>query len=146
MTDRSLPASAPAAQGVDASGVHAFLDAVEAAPGIEPHSLMILRHGRLVASGWWALWSGTYAAPAARQHIPDRRRTEGAVATPRRRPSRPGRDQRSAKCRVQAAMSSVVALPPHTTRPSRAPSPTRSRTLRAAGSRQPAAGSAHTLA
>lgn len=54
MTARDLPASDPAAQGVDASGVHAFLDALEAAPDIEPHSLMILRHGRLVASGWWA--------------------------------------------------------------------------------------------
>ncbi|WP_149550267.1 serine hydrolase domain-containing protein [Streptomyces marokkonensis] len=54
MTARTLPASAPAAQGVDASGVHAFLDALEAAPGIEPHSLMILRRGHLVASGWWA--------------------------------------------------------------------------------------------
>ncbi|MET9367507.1 serine hydrolase domain-containing protein [Streptomyces griseoflavus] len=53
MTARSLPASDPAAQGVDASGVHAFLDALEAAPDIEPHSLMILRHGRLVAAGWW---------------------------------------------------------------------------------------------
>ncbi|MFD7710234.1 serine hydrolase domain-containing protein [Streptomyces sp. NPDC059786] len=54
MSARPLPVSTPAAQGVDASGVHAFLDAVEAAPDIEPHSLMILRHGRLVASGWWA--------------------------------------------------------------------------------------------
>ncbi|WP_254402715.1 serine hydrolase [Streptomyces sp. AC555_RSS877] len=51
---RPLPTSTPAAQGVDASGVHAFLDAVEAAPGIEPHSLMILRHDHVVASGWWA--------------------------------------------------------------------------------------------
>lgn len=49
-----LPVSTPAAQGVDAAGIHAFLDAVEAAPDIEPHSLMILRHGHLVASGWWA--------------------------------------------------------------------------------------------
>ncbi|MEU6916758.1 serine hydrolase domain-containing protein [Streptomyces olindensis] len=49
-----LSPSDPAAQGVDASGVLAFLDALEAAPGIEPHSLMIVRHGRLVASGWWA--------------------------------------------------------------------------------------------
>ncbi|BFO17637.1 hypothetical protein SHKM778_40250 [Streptomyces sp. KM77-8] len=54
MTSHPLPASGPAAQGVDASGVHAFLDALEAAPDIEPHGLMILRHGRLVASGWWA--------------------------------------------------------------------------------------------
>lgn len=54
MSARPLPVSTPAAQGVDALGVHAFLDAVEAAPRIEPHSLMLLRHGHLVASGWWA--------------------------------------------------------------------------------------------
>ncbi|MFI6857670.1 serine hydrolase domain-containing protein [Streptomyces sp. NPDC050416] len=54
MSASSLPADSPAAQGVDASGVHAFLDALEADPELEPHSLMIMRHGRLVASGWWA--------------------------------------------------------------------------------------------
>ncbi|MFE1249440.1 serine hydrolase domain-containing protein [Streptomyces sp. NPDC058735] len=54
MSASDLPSSGPAAQGVDACGVHAFLDALEAAPGIEPHSLMIMRHGHLVASGWWA--------------------------------------------------------------------------------------------
>src|ERR1044072_4950576 len=51
---RPLPGSAPAAEGVDGRGVGAFLDALEAAPGIEPHSLMIVRHGQVVASGWWA--------------------------------------------------------------------------------------------
>ncbi|MCK8437698.1 beta-lactamase family protein [Streptomyces sp. D2-8] len=54
MSASALPSSGPAAQGVDPRGVHAFLDALEAAPGIEPHSLMIMRHGHLVASGWWA--------------------------------------------------------------------------------------------
>ncbi|MFF3413871.1 serine hydrolase domain-containing protein [Streptomyces sp. NPDC002698] len=54
MSVRPLPQSPPAEQGVDASGITAFLDAVEADPDIEPHSLMILRHGHLVASGWWA--------------------------------------------------------------------------------------------
>jgi CubicO group peptidase (beta-lactamase class C family) len=63
MTARPLPADTPAAQGVDAQGVEAFLDAVEAAPGIEPHSLMIMRHGRLVASGWWAPYT------ADRKHL-----------------------------------------------------------------------------
>lgn len=48
-----LPSGTPSAEGVDALGVLAFLDAVEAAEAVEPHSLMILRHGRLVASGWW---------------------------------------------------------------------------------------------
>ncbi|WP_406491211.1 beta-lactamase family protein [Streptomyces sp. NBC_01604] len=51
---RPLPTSTPADQGVDASGVHAFLDALEDTPGIEPHGLMILRHDHVVASGWWA--------------------------------------------------------------------------------------------
>ncbi|MET9907602.1 serine hydrolase domain-containing protein [Streptomyces sp. NPDC006476] len=54
MSPSPLPSSPPADQGVDATGVHAFLDALEADPEIEPHSLMILRHGRLVAAGWWA--------------------------------------------------------------------------------------------
>ncbi|MET7729789.1 serine hydrolase domain-containing protein [Streptomyces sp. NPDC005402] len=50
----SLPMSTPAAQGVDAAGIQAFLDALEAEPHLEPHSLMLLRHGQVVASGWWA--------------------------------------------------------------------------------------------
>ncbi|MEU9173551.1 serine hydrolase domain-containing protein [Streptomyces sp. NPDC048420] len=50
----SLPTSTPAAQGVDAAGIQAFLDALESDPRIEPHSLMLLRHGQVVASGWWA--------------------------------------------------------------------------------------------
>ncbi|MFF0200470.1 serine hydrolase domain-containing protein [Streptomyces sp. NPDC005017] len=54
MTARPLPSSTPAAQGVDATGVLALLDALDAAPDIEPHSLMILRHGHVVAAGWWA--------------------------------------------------------------------------------------------
>src|ERR1700734_1279106 len=51
---QSLPGSTPAAEGVDARGIEAFLDAIEATPDIEPHSVMILRHGRLIAAGWWA--------------------------------------------------------------------------------------------
>ncbi|MFB8246830.1 serine hydrolase domain-containing protein [Streptomyces sp. NPDC055952] len=54
MSPVPLSPAAPADRGVDASGVHAFLDAIEAAPGIEPHSLMIVRHGQVVAAGWWA--------------------------------------------------------------------------------------------
>ncbi|GAB3430418.1 serine hydrolase domain-containing protein [Flindersiella endophytica] len=57
MTAQPLPVSPPAAQGVDARGVQAFLDAIEAAPDVEPHSLMLLRHGHVVASGWWAPYS-----------------------------------------------------------------------------------------
>ena len=49
-----LPAGTPADEGVDAKGVQAFLDALEAMPGATPHGLMILRHGKVVADGWWA--------------------------------------------------------------------------------------------
>ncbi|MFJ7339378.1 serine hydrolase domain-containing protein [Streptomyces sp. NPDC101110] len=63
MSAPALPSSRPAAQGVDASGVQAFLDALEAAPDIEPHSLMIMRHGYLVAAGWWAPYT------AGRRHL-----------------------------------------------------------------------------
>lgn len=35
-------------------GIGNFLDALEAAPDIELHSLMILRHGEVLAEGWWA--------------------------------------------------------------------------------------------
>ncbi|MBC7289817.1 MAG: beta-lactamase family protein [Actinotalea sp.] len=54
---RDLPSSTPREQGVDAHGVQAFLDALEASPAIEPHSLMLLRHGHVVAQGWWAPFS-----------------------------------------------------------------------------------------
>ncbi|MFI0505196.1 serine hydrolase domain-containing protein [Streptomyces albogriseolus] len=63
MTQRALPTADPATQGVDASGVHAFLDALEADPDIEPHGLTIVRHGRVVASGSWAPYT------AARPHL-----------------------------------------------------------------------------
>ncbi|MFZ2014181.1 MAG: serine hydrolase domain-containing protein [Nocardioides sp.] len=49
-----LPRSTPAAQGVDPAAVLAFVDAVEADPEVELHSLMVVRHGHVVAEGWWA--------------------------------------------------------------------------------------------
>ncbi|MCK6080036.1 beta-lactamase family protein [Microbacterium sp. EYE_5] len=52
-TSAPLPRSAPSAQGVDAAGVDRLLDAVADAD-IEMHSLMVLRHGHVVAEGWWA--------------------------------------------------------------------------------------------
>jgi len=57
VTQHRLPVSTPSAQGVDARGIEAFLDAVETAPDIEPHGLVVLRHGHEVASGWWAPYS-----------------------------------------------------------------------------------------
>jgi CubicO group peptidase (beta-lactamase class C family) len=49
-----LPRSTPAQQGVDAAAVLAFVDAVDADPAVELHGLMVLRHGHVVAEGWWA--------------------------------------------------------------------------------------------
>jgi CubicO group peptidase (beta-lactamase class C family) len=51
---KDLPRSAPADQQVDPAAVLAFVDAVEADPAIELHSLMVVRHGHVVAEGWWA--------------------------------------------------------------------------------------------
>lgn len=49
----SLPRSTPSGQGVDAAGILAFVDAVER-DGLDLHSLMVVRHGHVVAEGWWA--------------------------------------------------------------------------------------------
>ena len=49
-----LPRSAASEQGVDPGAVLAFVDAVDRDPAIELHSLMVLRHGHVVAEGWWA--------------------------------------------------------------------------------------------
>jgi CubicO group peptidase (beta-lactamase class C family) len=49
-----LPRSAPADQQVDPAAVLAFVDAVDADPAVELHGLMVVRHGRVVAEGWWA--------------------------------------------------------------------------------------------
>ena len=59
----ALPRSTPADQGVDPAGILAFLDAVGERPDIEMHSLMVVRHGQVVAEGWWAPYS------AGRPHL-----------------------------------------------------------------------------
>jgi len=53
----SLPRSTPADQQVDPAAILSFLDAVDERPDIEMHSLMVVRHGRVVAEGWWAPYS-----------------------------------------------------------------------------------------
>jgi len=48
----SLPRSTPEAQGISSSAILAFVEAVE--ENVEAlHSLMVLRHGKVVAEGWW---------------------------------------------------------------------------------------------
>jgi CubicO group peptidase (beta-lactamase class C family) len=49
-----LPRSSPESQGVDPAGILTFLETLESAPDIEMHSLMIIRHGQVIAEGWWA--------------------------------------------------------------------------------------------
>jgi CubicO group peptidase (beta-lactamase class C family) len=50
---RSLPRSAPADEQVDPAAILGFLDAVEGHPDVEMHSLMVIRHGKVIAEGWW---------------------------------------------------------------------------------------------
>ena len=51
-TARGLPRSTPEAQGIPSSAILALLEAAdEKALGL--HSLMLVRHGHVVAEGWW---------------------------------------------------------------------------------------------
>ena len=58
----TFPTSTPSAQGVEPAGIAALVDALEAHPDIEPHGLIVQRHGRRIAEGYWA------------PHTPDRSR------------------------------------------------------------------------
>ncbi|WP_188196528.1 serine hydrolase domain-containing protein [Nonomuraea sp. SYSU D8015] len=57
---RSQPAllsrSTPAASGVSSRSIAALLDRLEA-QSVELHSIMVVRHGHVVAEGWWAPYS-----------------------------------------------------------------------------------------
>ena len=48
-----LPRSLPEAQGVSSAGVLAFVEAADKSID-SMHSVMVLRHGRVVAEGWWS--------------------------------------------------------------------------------------------
>ena len=48
----SLPRSIPEAEGVSSEGILAFLEAAAASRN-EFHSFMFLRHGKVIAEGWW---------------------------------------------------------------------------------------------
>jgi NhaA family Na+:H+ antiporter len=47
-----LPHATPESQGLPSAAIEAFLDAIEES-GVELHSLMVLRHGNVLAQGWW---------------------------------------------------------------------------------------------
>ena len=54
----AFPRSTPEAQGVSSSAILAFVE--EAEQKIDAlHSLMIVRHGHVVAEGWWAPYAAT---------------------------------------------------------------------------------------
>jgi CubicO group peptidase (beta-lactamase class C family) len=48
-----LPRSTPEAEGLSSAGVLNLVNALDGGAG-EIHSLMLLRHGKVVAEGWWA--------------------------------------------------------------------------------------------
>ncbi|MEN6454168.1 MAG: serine hydrolase [Prolixibacteraceae bacterium] len=52
----SLPRSTPEAEGVSSQGILDFLEAAENSKH-ELHSFMFLRHGRVIAEGWWKPYS-----------------------------------------------------------------------------------------
>lgn len=47
----SLPRSTPEAQGVSSAGLLEFLNAIDQVDAM--HSVMLVRHGKVVAEGWW---------------------------------------------------------------------------------------------
>jgi CubicO group peptidase (beta-lactamase class C family) len=49
-----LPRSTPEAEGLSSAGVLALVSALASGQAGEIHSLMLLRHGKVVAEGWWA--------------------------------------------------------------------------------------------
>jgi CubicO group peptidase (beta-lactamase class C family) len=51
-----LPRSTPAASGVSSRAVAALVDRLDER-SVECHSLMVVRHGHVVAEGWWAPYS-----------------------------------------------------------------------------------------
>lgn len=50
--------SSPSEQGVDPHGITRLVEALESDPSIEPHGLIIQRHGRRIAEGHWAPHTG----------------------------------------------------------------------------------------
>lgn len=57
MGTADLRHSTPSDEGVDSRGIAAFLDALEGDPAIRPHGMILLRHGAVIAEGWWAPYS-----------------------------------------------------------------------------------------
>ena len=52
MNNSIIPRSAPEAQGVSSTAILNYLDALDE-KNFSIHSLMLLRHGNVIAEGWW---------------------------------------------------------------------------------------------
>jgi len=55
-----LPRSIPESEGVSTSGIIDFLNAADTAGRVELHSFMFLRHGKVIAEGWWKPYGPDY--------------------------------------------------------------------------------------
>ncbi|MBW6500711.1 MAG: beta-lactamase family protein [Bacteroidales bacterium] len=55
-----LPRSIPESEGVSSSVIIDFLNAVDTAGRVELHSFMFLRHGKVIAEGWWEPYGPDY--------------------------------------------------------------------------------------
>jgi hypothetical protein len=51
--DKSLPRGVPEAEGVSSKAIITFLDSAASNKRTEFHSFMLLRHGKVIAEGWW---------------------------------------------------------------------------------------------
>ncbi len=51
-TSRILPRSTPEAEGISSEGILSFLEAADTSRQ-EFHSFMVIRHGKVIAEGWW---------------------------------------------------------------------------------------------
>ena len=54
-----LPRSTPKMEGVSSAGIIDFLNAIDTG-SVELHSFMFIRHGKVIAEGWWAPFGPDY--------------------------------------------------------------------------------------
>ena len=54
-----METASPSSQGVNADGITELIEMLEEDPRIEPHGLIIQRHGQRIAEGYWAPHTST---------------------------------------------------------------------------------------
>src|ERR1700759_4533007 len=55
-----FPRATPESQGVSSQSIRQFIDAANSHDTISWHSFMMLRHGHVIAEGWWRPYSSEY--------------------------------------------------------------------------------------